>query len=253
MTSLRSRILKANTVTVDAENKVVIQVPTSEDIEILVPDETESIEETARGNAARIVAQAESDAQKIHSDALASAQAEQSKILATANAEAERIATQAREQAYKEGLAKAVAEGDEIRARAERELVFAKDERLKMQQNLEPEILSLITDILDKLLGDSVKINPNIITHLIKQGLYSSSINGEIKILVSQHDYEEVVKHKEAFMKLTDGSVRLEIVKDLSLDKTDCLIQTPIGDIDCSLNQQYEALKSNLIYILDNR
>jgi flagellar biosynthesis/type III secretory pathway protein FliH len=40
-------------------------------------------------------------------------------------------------------------------------------------------------------------------------------------------------------------------VKDLSLNPTDCIIETPYGNIDCSLERQMQDLIENLYYIYE--
>ncbi|MCL2216329.1 MAG: FliH/SctL family protein, partial [Defluviitaleaceae bacterium] len=213
----------------------------------------QSKENQAKSASARIIRQAEQQAEEIVSSARAAATQEQNTIRANANAEAKRITSEAREAAYKEGMDAATREGDAIKAEARQTLESAVAERKAMQESLEPEIVELIIGITDKLLDKAVAINPSVITNLIKQGLASAVITGDIIIYVSPQDLEQVQEHKDELVALADGSVKMEIVKDLSLNPMDCVIETPFGDIDCSLGQQYDQLKANLSYILNNK
>ncbi|MCL2840817.1 MAG: FliH/SctL family protein [Defluviitaleaceae bacterium] len=253
-----NRVLKAGTVSVDQGNKVVIDVAQNllanqpidtEDNEIPEPDKMVQAQNAAK----RIIRQAEQQAEEILANARNSAIKEQSLMLNTAKAEAARITSEARDIGYREGMDAAVKEGEAIKAEAKQVLENAIADKTAMQANLEPEIVEIITGITEKLLNKAVVINPAIITNLIKQGLSSAIITGDVIIYVSPDDLEQVQSCKEELMAYTDGSVKLEIVKDLSLNSMDCIIETSFGDIDCSLGQQFETLKANLSYILNNK
>jgi flagellar assembly protein FliH len=185
------------------------------------------------------------------------AQREAESIIRTATkkaeAEAEAIADQAYEQGYQEGMDLAAAEGDAIKAQAQKVVLDAYEERKALLNKLEPEIVDLIIKLTGKLLNDSIELNPKLVVALIKQGLSGSNLTGEVCVHVSGADYDAVIECKDELLALTDSSTRLEIMKDPSLKPMDCIIETPYGDVDCSLNQGYGALVQNLTYILNNR
>jgi len=251
-----NRVLKAGTVNVDKDNKVIIDAGNSpeqltDDGDINIPEP--NTEAQAQHTAKRIIRQAEQQAEEIISQARATATQEQASIRSEAQAEAHRAITEAREMAYKEAMDSATAEGNAIRAEAQQVLEDAKTERMSMQKKLEPEMVDLVVGITEKLLGKITDLNPSVIINLIKQGLASAVITGDVIIYVSPQDLEQVQAHKDELMALADGSVKMEIVKDLSLNPLDCVIETSFGDIDCSLGQQFESLKTNLNYILNNK
>ena len=257
-----NRVLKVGTVSVDPDNKVVIDIGQQSESEPDLSvsdassdkirdskDKAEKIEAKAKG----ILQQANQQAEQIIADARVSAAAEQASIVEMAEGEASRIKIEAKEQAYQEGIEIATREGNAIRAEAQKVLESAEAERKQMQENLEPELVQLVVDIVDKLLGNVVQLNPAVIINLIKQGLSSATITGDVIVYVSSQDFDKAIEKKDEILALTDGSVKLDIVKDLSLSPMDCVIETPFGNIDASLGQQYEALKENLVYILNNR
>jgi len=245
------RILKHNTVKLDTENKIVIEIgdvftPSVEEDE--PPPKTE---DDAQSSAEKIVRHAERQAEEILSNARKVAVEEQDAILQKAKTEAAKIVSDARETGYNEGIEKATAEANAIRADAQRILDEATAEREHMQKSLEPEIVNMITGITEKLLGNTCELNPDTIINIIRQGFGAAAISGEVTVYVSADDYELVVEKKEELMALTDGSVKLTITKDLSLSPMDCVIETPFGNVDCSLGQQFESLRANLTYILN--
>jgi len=255
MTLFSNRVLKSGNVFIDTENKVIIEVAQSPEVNVNTPAISEAERENNdtsqfEAKARTIMQQARYQADQIVSDARMSAATEQANIIRQAESEAERIKSEARDNAYQEGMAQASREGEAIKAEANQVLENAKAERFAMQESLEPEILQLIIDIMEKLLVNSVQFHPQIIINLIKQGLSTSTITGDITVYVSASDFDNAVAEKDEILSMTDGSVKLDIVKDLSLNPMDCVIETPFGSIDASLGQQYEALRENLTYIL---
>ena len=255
-----NRVLKVGTIEVDNENKVFINgvppvdeafddSPSEEDVQAKKAMDLKKIESKAK----KIVARAEEQAEQILAEARVGANKERDSIISQAKTEAAALLVESKEKGYKDGMDSATQEGEAIKAEATKVLNEARATRQEMLDNLEPEVVQIILDVIEKLLVTSVNINPAVIVNLIKQGLESSTITGDVKIYVSAQDYESAMEQKDDILALTDGSVKLEIVKDLSLNPADCVIETPFGSIDSSLGQQYEALRENLIYILSNR
>ena len=253
MISFSNRILKAERVKIDENNRVTIEVPTSIDEPMHLDDSGEDAEAKAEDAAARIIGTANMQANEILNRARTDALAMQAKIEAETQAEAAKILKETKESAYNAGMSKAKAEGDEIIAEANKVLQDAKNQRQFLQESLEPDIVKIIIDISDKLIGNAKNLNPKTITYLVKQGFGAGTITGDVKVFVSPADYDNVQQAKDELLAFTDGSANLEIVKDLSLNPLDCVIETSIGHIDCSLDGQYDALKENLTYILQNR
>jgi flagellar assembly protein FliH len=249
------RILKASAVTVDPENKVLIDImpavyamPEQEEKE--EPEAPERL--TPHETAQQIIMNASRKAEAILKDALDEAEGMVNEAKQQAAREAVEIIETSKEQGYQDGLKKAQSIADNIRGQAEQELADARRERKEMEASLEPDMVHLIMQIVEKLLSISAYVNPDVVVNLVKQGLAGATLTGDVFIHVSQADYETVSENKEQFMALADGSVRFEIMRDLSLNPMDCVIETPYGNIDCSLGQQYESLRNNLLYILEN-
>ncbi len=245
---LLSKILKAGSVTFLKEKLLYTDVvkPADEEYE---PDENETEEdideppkETPEQHAQKILEQARFDAETVLREAKKKAEKE-----------AEVINGEAWEQGYQEGMDLATAEGDAIKAQAQKVLLDAEEERKKIIDGIEAEIIDLVIRITGKLIDDTFQINPQIITVLIKKGLYSANLTGEVSVHVSPADYDTAIENKTELLAVTDSSTRLEIMKDESLNPMDCVIETPFGSVDCSLNAGYEALSQNLRYILGGK
>lgn len=263
------RVLKAATVHVDKDNTVQIKADIP-NIAFLHPEQDVVEEPDARiqseqmakdtmqkaeDQAAFTLRRAEIESNELISNARESSEAMIAEAEARNQAEGRRIREESEQEGYKEGMDKATKEGESIRAKAQKTLDDAIKERDEMRAAVEPEAVNLIINIVEKLVGNVVDINPAVVVHLIRQGfagVATSSQGGRITVRVSEADYDEVIAHKDDVAASIGGMAELEIVKDFYLNATDCVIDTPIGGIDVSLTPQLEALKNNLIFLLEH-
>lgn len=252
------RVIKSPFIKVDDDNIVTIDInnynkshsdlsgetePSNQSQESNVEQEEElTIIEKARYEANLIIEQAKQDANII-----------KLRAKLETNEKKEKIYKETEESAYKEGYNKGLSDTNRLKQEAQKVLEDAYKERELIIDSTEPDIVNLIHSILDKLFEDAVKINPQIIYLLVKQGLEGTSVYGDVKIRVSSEDYDETIESTDKIASLLSSSLNIEIVKDASLSKADCIIETPFGNIDSSLSQQYLALKKDLYYIFENR
>lgn len=157
-----------------------------------------------------------------------------------------------RKEGYEDGYNEAMAKTEDMMNEAKQTLNEAISEKEKILESIEREVVNLVVSISQKLISDSLRINPKVVMYLIRQGLEQATVKGKIAIHVSVEDYDTVLKNKSEIVAMTDGNTEIEIIKDFSLNKGDCIIETPFGNIDCSLQQQFEELKENLYYIMKN-
>ena len=251
---LLPRILKSSTFTVDDENKVLIDImPPHEEI-LLEADETEALgedvpEEPKGPTPEEILVKAKNEAEAIVRDAEAQAEALRLEAEKTAAELAEKQAAESRKTGHAEGYAEGVAEAQVLKENAQRVLDEAYAERQRILEGAEGDVLALIDKVVRKLLADTKRVHPQVILTLIREGLVDAPGVGNITIRISQDDYSMVAAKKDEIAKRLDGSTAFEIVKDLSLNPSDCIIETPYGNIDCSLDRQMQDLIENLYYI----
>jgi len=241
----------------DPEDRVVIEVgemPHHDEAALgdeFGLDEEVDPEVAAREQAVLIIQAANDEAAQIINDAKAAGIAEQAALRREAKSEAAVLLEQSRNDGYQEGMTTATREGDAIRAQARQVLAEAEAEYQHMRETFEPQMVDLLVRIAEKLIGNAVTLNPAVILSLVRIGMDNATITGDVKVYVSPDDYEMAVSRKDDITALTDGSVRVEIVKDPSLGKMDCIIETPFGNIDCSLGHQLESLCHNITYLLN--
>jgi flagellar assembly protein FliH len=237
---------ESNVISVDVMDEVLLRLKQEE-------EEKRLSEEEAKHKSEQILAFAESEAQRLKDEALADAEKEAAVIISKANAESAKIKKEAYQEAYENGLSKGEEEANILIKDAEQIKADAYIEKNKILNSAEPEAVELISDVIKKLIGDIYEVNPGVIMFLIRQGLAQVAAAGDITIHVSRQDYDELIPNKEEILALAEAGTKIDILRDVSLNRSDCVIETRFGNIDCSLNRQYEALKENLYYICKNR
>lgn len=259
------RVLKAAEVYIDQDNTVQIKAPAPV---IAGPEETETEIETeneifekapedlikkAEEEAAFILRKAEIESQNMLTKAKEEAAFLTEETRIRLEEEKHQIHEESRQEGYTQGIEEATAKGNDIKAEAQAVLDDAVRERDETLKAIEPAAVNLIIDILEKLLGNAVKINPAVIVALIRKGFADANLSGQVTVRVSESDYPEVMACKEELIGAIGGTAEIEIVRDLSLEPTNCIIDTPFGGIDVSLTSQFEALKADLLFLLQNQ
>ncbi len=165
---------------------------------------------------------------------------------------------------YEEGFEQGKKSGfDEAKLEVEKENQFKLEEieqqkeevlqsKKTLEADLEKDIVDLVNNICLNVLNNALKLNKEMLNVLIIRGLQKATILDKVIIKVSEEDFENVNLEKESFSKTLDSSISIEIVKDFTLKKNDCILETEYGNINCGLNEQYNSIKENLYYILNN-
>ena len=266
MICLSRRIYKNHAVAVDKENPKAIENYVDFEEPVLgteggtarpMPDEetgeyttsdVASIIANASKQAGKMLERARAEVSKMQEETREALARERSEALAGAEAEGyEKGYGEGYDKGYAEGTSAAEAmrnEAEDLKARTIRE----REETIK---SLEPEMIELVSNILQRVGLGTARINPSVTLNLIRQGLTQSSFTGDITLRVCKDAYDHVIEHKEYLLEYVEGGANLEIVKDHSLGAGDCLIETPFGVVDSSLNMQLEEIKQDLAVILN--
>lgn len=153
------------------------------------------------------------------------------------------------EQGYQEGYMQGKKEANHFIKEAEQIRISAQQEKEQILQEIEPQALELIVNILEKMVGSLIKFQPETILYLIQKGLKEVSFKDTISLYISEKDYEYVMDHQTELFQLIGEEGALEILKEPSLEMGDCIIETPVGNIDSGLGHQLQEVKKEL-YLL---
>lgn len=184
---------------------------------------------------------------------------EADKILAEANANKNKIY----EDAYKAGMEEAKAELERRKAILEQEYaakIESLEERLTQEyqtkynleiQHLEGKMVLWLQGMLGKLVGQAQQ-SEKVLIHLIRMGMQEIALQGDLIIRVSEEDLDYVLEHKAVLTEELSEKLTIEVLKDKNLKKNQCIIETIMGNIECSLDVQLKGITDELRLIYES-
>jgi len=167
------------------------------------------------------------------------------------------------EQGYAQGYALGQTAAQEELEQSIKAIEFQKQQELdeKIQsleddlelerRSLEPKMISIIERLVKKLIGEH-ELNQSTIMYLIKNGLDELELHGDLIIKVSAFDLDYVLENKHLLTEDLSEKIQVEILKDLQLNQNECIIETDMGTIDCSLGVQLQGLMKELRLIRES-
>lgn len=195
-------------------------LPSQEEIR---ENNTKVIEE-AKSEAKRILDQAKKEAEQLKNDAQAAAQ----------------------KKGYEEGMKQAQREALKLKADYAEKAGRLQKEYDEMLRSLEPQMVQIIASLVEKITGIVVEDKEEVILYLIGKAVRNMDKNDEYTIRVSKDDFEYISMRKNLLLGAIGREVMLYITEDPALKKNQCLIETELKVINCSLDIQLNNLITDL-------
>jgi len=207
------------------------------------------------------------DANKEYDRIIKEAHEMYSKIIEEANDEAKRIADEklveienlkqnemqkAYEQGFKQGLEDARRKTSDIIKEAADIVIYLNKRKEAIFKEAEEEIVELVLNLVKKIIGDEIQQNKDTIISQIKIALEKCTYRNKVTIRVSSEDYPNVLVNKDIIESLVEGISELEIIEDKFLKKGDCIVDTPSGEVNSSIELQIEQLQKAFYFALRN-
>ncbi len=171
-------------------------------------------------------------------------------IIEAAKNEAESIKREAFETAQKAGYENGMNQAREEILRLETEYKekarLLQEEYDQMILSFEPQMAQIIADMVEKMTGILAQDKEEIILHLIQKAITNVDRSKEYTIRVSEEDYDFVSMQSHILVNALEIDAPLYITKDTSLSKNQCLIETDLHVINCSLDVQLNNLVTDL-------
>ena len=180
--------------------------------------------EDAKEEAKRILEQAKQEAEQLRSDALTTAQ----------------------KKGYDEGMLQVRKEAQKLKAELEEKSVALQNEYDTIAESLEPQMVRIIAALVEKITGIVVQDKEEVILYLVNKALKNMDKSDEYTIRVSKEDYEYISMRKNLLLGALGRDVSLYITEDINLNKNQCLIETELKVINCSLDVQLNNLITDL-------
>lgn len=196
------------------------------------------------------------------SEMLEQAKEQAAAIIAEASRQAEELRQNAYDSAFQQGYQEGLAQGNEAGLnqasqtiedavkRSQFILALTDKQAVQMQEGAERQIVELSLEIAGKILAREIAENETVIMPVIKTALDKVRDQERISIRVCQHDYEQTLQAKPELQAWLNRDSVLTILPDESLNKGDCIIETPFGIVDARIDNQLSLIKSALRDIL---
>ncbi|RKL68993.1 flagellar assembly protein FliH [Salipaludibacillus neizhouensis] len=159
-------------------------------------------------------------------------------------------ANQAAEEGYNQGYSDAIEQvKKEYSAhikQAENTVTVAKDDYLKKIESSEPIMLDLAITIAKKVIGETLADNEKSWLELLKKAVLEVREQEEVKLYVHPKWFELTLFHKNELQEIALHSRELLIYPDEYLQENGCIIETPYGQMDVSLDSQLLEIKKSL-------
>ena len=226
-----------------------VQGLNAETVELLLTDEElgPALIKANAANPETILADANAEAEAIIQNANVRAES----ILADAKAQAREALIKAVEdgkvQGYNEGSKKAQDELEQLKKELERKEAQLEVDYYKQMENMEPELVEVITGIYEHIFHVELRSYREILTHLISTTMRKIDGSREFVIHVSKEDYPFVsMQKKQLAAGVASSSSNVEVVEDMTLSRNECMIETEGGIFDCGLGTQMHELRQRL-------
>lgn len=152
------------------------------------------------------------------------------------------------EAGYQEGLKAAQDEQRQAildaNALAEKTIADAKADKLNYLVEAEEQIAGMVLDIADKILPQHFIDIPQVILPLVRKAVMKIKDQPEVIVRVSPDQYDLLLLAKNEFQSLLEGQGTLEVKSDETLSVSDCVLESPAGNVDARLSVQLEAVKA---------
>lgn len=202
----------------------------------------------------KLISDEEEQPEENNADVLEDARQQAENILEDARQQAESILKSAEENGYKEGFEKGEAESkqksDALKAKLETDY---KSMSAKLQseydekyQTMESELVDTLMEVFSKVTLTIAEDKKDLILLLIQRTLKDADANKDFLIRVSDVDYGFVMNSIDKLYDCVSLDSKIEVVRDATLKKNQCIIETDAGAFDCSLDIQLEGLISEI-------
>ncbi len=180
--------------------------------------------------------------------------AEAKRVLAEAHRQADQMRHDAVRKGYADGLQLGRAEGmklyqqsvEDLRTEVQKVVDAILAERMRLWQEMEPQVIDLVLEIARKVLREEVQAHREAPLTIIKHALRRVSDTEHVRIRVNPDDLQIAREHREDLLAICDGVKQIEIVDDRRVGDGGCIIETPGGTIDATLRTQLQSVEKAL-------
>ncbi len=182
---------------------------------------------------------------------LQQAQEQADAIIQDAMAQADEIRNnaieQGRQEGYNAGYQEGVAAAQSLQDEIEQQRGDLEKEYQQIVDELEPEMVDILTQIYEHVFNIELREDKGIILHLLKTTLSRIEPGNNLIVHISSDDYDDVMDEKDTLQAaITSPNTTMEIIEDPLLKENECMIESESGVFDCSLGVELSEITRKL-------
>jgi flagellar biosynthesis/type III secretory pathway protein FliH len=159
------------------------------------------------------------------------------------------------EQAYTAGYQAARAEctkemEDQIGQKAASFTTMVDDlisQRQRLISESERAVVQLACTVARRIIGETVKIDEQVIVDIVKNALRHLSDKQKLAIRVNPEDLETLKKYETEWMAAARGCGTVEIEEDSRIKRGGCLVEGESGNVEAQIDRQIEVIDRALV------
>jgi flagellar assembly protein FliH len=252
---LLSSIVKSSHVILDNKRFVLSTKITTPEIVADATAKTEP-EHLKKQRAEELIASAIDEARVIVEQAMEEAQHhvqlskfEAEKIISDGMDQAIGAKAKAKLEGFREGQMEGFDEGRQVSQALVNDALVVKEEAItkyrQMIDNSESDVMHLVIDICTKILNQKMT-QDDYIVGLIRMALDKCTYTTNVVLRVSEEDYDYVLMEKDRILVLCESVDDIEVKMDRSLNRGACVVESPSGSIDASIQVQLDYIKQRI-------
>lgn len=151
---------------------------------------------------------------------------------------------------FEEGKLSGVAEAEKTFSDVTQSFASACDEISKLKEKMlersQSDMLRLVLAIAERVVQANIEIDTEVVTRTVKQAILLAVSAEEFHIRVNPEDLQVVNEHKPLFIASLSGLSNIEFVPDQTIIRGGCILESPLGRVDATLEAQMEAISTCL-------
>ncbi|MCP8616523.1 flagellar assembly protein FliH [Salirhabdus salicampi] len=124
---------------------------------------------------------------------------------------------------------------------------MAKKEAMTTVESSEETILNLGIQVAEKIVHSTIERNEEAFLHIVKAAIKCVKDHPNISLYVHPTQYEHVLSHETELKNIVESNASFAIYPIVDLvEESSCVIETPLGKVDASVDTQLTELKKKL-------
>lgn len=157
---------------------------------------------------------------------------------------AETLRTDAREQGYQEGVARAQAEVQGQLLEVMGTLTAAQQERHRLAVQHEGALAELALQIARKVIGAHLDADPTLVARIVQEAIRDLEPSTALEVRVNPGDLRAVEDARRELERLVQGSGHVDIRADDSVDPGGVILVSPVGEVDARVETKLSVLET---------